>query len=276
LAIGKRGQNVRLAARLTGWDVDILTPQEFQENIERLERTLRQVPEVQENQELIDKIIALGLIDVRDIEEVGEQPLIDELGVEEDLAERMVDVCTEEAKIVMKEQEVKKKAEQEAKEAARHALLAGAPLDGGGADFPPPETFASSGAGFGEQAGIDPASSPSVRPEPESESGSAGNLDVDAGEGVDDAGGEALGEAAEQMRGPMESADGYAPEIVTHDENGSGGDELSPEERAIHGPDGRYLSETSDPAAKEFADEQSEEAALAEGRTPPPNPPTGG
>ena len=30
LAIGKRGQNVRLAARLTGWDVDILTPKEFQ------------------------------------------------------------------------------------------------------------------------------------------------------------------------------------------------------------------------------------------------------
>src|SRR5204862_4822553 len=28
LAIGKRGQNVRLAARLTGWDVDILTPEE--------------------------------------------------------------------------------------------------------------------------------------------------------------------------------------------------------------------------------------------------------
>ena len=26
LAIGKRGQNVRLAARLTGWDIDILTP----------------------------------------------------------------------------------------------------------------------------------------------------------------------------------------------------------------------------------------------------------
>ena len=26
LAIGKHGQNVRLAARLTGWDIDILTP----------------------------------------------------------------------------------------------------------------------------------------------------------------------------------------------------------------------------------------------------------
>jgi N utilization substance protein A len=29
LAIGKRGQNVRLAARLTGWDIDILTEQEY-------------------------------------------------------------------------------------------------------------------------------------------------------------------------------------------------------------------------------------------------------
>ena len=29
LAIGKRGQNVRLAARLTDWDMDILTPAEF-------------------------------------------------------------------------------------------------------------------------------------------------------------------------------------------------------------------------------------------------------
>ncbi|MFG0315350.1 MAG: transcription termination factor NusA, partial [Phycisphaerales bacterium] len=34
LAIGKRGQNVRLAARLTGWDVDILTPDEFNKGLE--------------------------------------------------------------------------------------------------------------------------------------------------------------------------------------------------------------------------------------------------
>ncbi len=34
LAIGKRGQNVRLAARLTGWDIDILTPTEFQKGVQ--------------------------------------------------------------------------------------------------------------------------------------------------------------------------------------------------------------------------------------------------
>src|SRR5687767_8829715 len=64
LAIGKRGQNVRLAARLTGWDVDILTPAEFQAGVQRLDGTLKQIPEVAENQDLVDKIIALGLIDV--------------------------------------------------------------------------------------------------------------------------------------------------------------------------------------------------------------------
>ncbi|MBE7443957.1 MAG: hypothetical protein HS132_01300 [Planctomycetia bacterium] len=31
LAIGKRGQNVRLASRLTSWDIDIITESEFDE-----------------------------------------------------------------------------------------------------------------------------------------------------------------------------------------------------------------------------------------------------
>ncbi|UJS18315.1 MAG: hypothetical protein L3J17_04455 [Candidatus Jettenia sp.] len=31
LAIGKRGQNVRLAARLTSWDIDIITESELEE-----------------------------------------------------------------------------------------------------------------------------------------------------------------------------------------------------------------------------------------------------
>ncbi|MCP4496379.1 MAG: transcription termination factor NusA, partial [Phycisphaeraceae bacterium] len=43
LAIGRRGQNVRLAARLTGWDIDILTPNEFAKSLETLEQTVRTV-----------------------------------------------------------------------------------------------------------------------------------------------------------------------------------------------------------------------------------------
>src|SRR3954466_1213432 len=108
LAIGKRGQNVRLAARLTGWDVDILTPVEFQNGVQRLDATLKGIEGFPADQ--VDKVIALGLIDVRDIEEVGAGPLMEELGIEESVANAAVEKCAAEAKIVAVEQE-KKKAE---------------------------------------------------------------------------------------------------------------------------------------------------------------------
>ena len=54
-------------------------------------------------QEQVDKAIALGLIDVRDIEEVGTGPLMEELGLEEELAEKVVAKCASEAKIVAAE-----------------------------------------------------------------------------------------------------------------------------------------------------------------------------
>ena len=81
LAIGKRGQNVRLAARLTGWDIDILTPPEFQKGVQRLDATLKSVTGV--TQDMVDKVVVLGLIDVRDLEEVGAGPLMEELGLTE-------------------------------------------------------------------------------------------------------------------------------------------------------------------------------------------------
>jgi len=48
LAIGKRGQNVRLAARLTGWDIDILTPTEYNKGLDRLAKTLQKVEGIED------------------------------------------------------------------------------------------------------------------------------------------------------------------------------------------------------------------------------------
>src|SRR5271154_1940178 len=135
LAIGKRGQNVRLAARLTGWDIDILTPPEFQAGVQRLEQTLTQVEGI--TKEMVDKVIALGLIDVRDLEEVGTGPLQEELGLDEAKAEQVVARCIEEAKIVAVEQEAKKSADIKAKAADREALMA---LAHASADAGPAET----------------------------------------------------------------------------------------------------------------------------------------
>jgi len=116
LAIGKRGQNVRLAAQLTGWDVDILTPNEFQAGVKRLDGIMRSVEGITE--EMVNKAIALGLIDVRDVEEVGLDPLVEEIGIPKELAEKVLSLCSAEAKIVAAEQEAKKAADSLARASA--------------------------------------------------------------------------------------------------------------------------------------------------------------
>jgi N utilization substance protein A len=221
LAIGKRGQNVRLAARLTGWDVDILTPVEFQKGVQRLEQMLKSVEGI--SQEHVDKIIALGLIDVRDIDEVGIGPLMEEVGLEEGVAQTILDKASEEAKIVSAEQEAKKAAEASAKAAGRAALLGGiAPAS---ADVP---TDGVSDLGAG--------------------------IDADA--------------TGTTMPGPMEASEGGAPEVTTHKEAMlSSTDELSPEEQAIQGV---AVAAEADNDRKDFADEDADTAALAEGRAAPP------
>ena len=126
LAIGKRGQNVRLAARLTGWDVDILTPEEFTRGLETLSETLCQVEGV--NEEMVDRLAALGMVSVFDIEEVGEEVLMSELEVSEETAAQMVETASVKAKEVAevqqreKEEAEKRRAQEE--DAARR-LMAG-------------------------------------------------------------------------------------------------------------------------------------------------------
>jgi len=95
LAIGKRGQNVRLAARLTGWDIDVLTPQEYSQTVERLILVLRTVNGI--NDTLIDKIIALGVVSILDLEEIGPEPLVESLGIEQSLASAIIAAAAEEA-----------------------------------------------------------------------------------------------------------------------------------------------------------------------------------
>jgi N utilization substance protein A len=128
LAIGKRGQNVRLAARLTGWDIDILTPVEFAKGLEILGETLRPIEGVTD--EMLDKIGALGMISVFDIEEIGPQILVEELGITDELAETMVVASGNRAREVEIERE--REAAEAAARAAEDAAATDAILGGGG------------------------------------------------------------------------------------------------------------------------------------------------
>ena len=122
LAIGKRGQNVRLAARLTNWDIDILTPVEFTKGLDTMEETLKVVEGVTEEQ--IDRLAALGVISVFDIEEVGPDYLIESLETTSEQAEQMVQLAAERAKVVAADQAREKEEAQQRKKAEQEALAA--------------------------------------------------------------------------------------------------------------------------------------------------------
>jgi N utilization substance protein A len=104
-----------LAARLTGWDIDILTPDEYNQGIERLASCVKTVEGADEI--IVDKLIALGVISVLDLDDVGVEPLTNELKIEPDLAERLVAAAHEESRNLAAESKQK----QAGKELAQQA-----------------------------------------------------------------------------------------------------------------------------------------------------------
>lgn len=97
LAIGKRGQNVRLAAMLTGWRLDVLKESEY--NIIRKERLQEQEEELKEfyeiynlenidvlDENMISKLIEHGIDDVEKLSTASVDEVVMALGVNEDQA----------------------------------------------------------------------------------------------------------------------------------------------------------------------------------------------
>ncbi len=160
LAIGKRGQNVRLAARLTGWDVDILTPDEFNKGLEIMSQTLTSVEGISE--EMADRLAALGMISVFDVEEVGAEVLVNELSIPEDLAARVIETVSVRAKEVAEQQakdkEEAEKRKREEEEAARRLLSGDIPE--GGAD---PEMAAAAILGAASVPAVSTAAEPAAQ-----------------------------------------------------------------------------------------------------------------
>ncbi|MDF1810440.1 MAG: transcription termination factor NusA [Phycisphaerales bacterium] len=157
LAIGKRGQNVRLAARLTGWDVDILTPEEFTKGLTILSETLHQIEGFTD--EMIDRLAALGMISVFDVEEIGEDLLMSELDFDEERSQHAVELCATRAKEVAAQQEIEK-AESAARK-AEEEQAASAILSGAASGDASPEVAAAAilgAAAAGADSGVENAS----------------------------------------------------------------------------------------------------------------------
>ena len=121
LAIGKRGQNVRLAARLTGWDVDILTPSEYNKNLDAMDKTLKSLEGVDDV--MLAKLTAMGIVSLMDIEEVGIEPLVQELEITEELGQQLIEAAREGVKKLAEEMKLAKE-QAEAEKAGAEAAAA--------------------------------------------------------------------------------------------------------------------------------------------------------
>lgn len=80
LAIGKKGQNVRLSSKLTGWALDIMTIDEHSAWRERGRAEIAALPDIKPAQ--IDNLLMQGFESYRDIVELGRETLASAKGVE--------------------------------------------------------------------------------------------------------------------------------------------------------------------------------------------------
>ncbi len=75
LAIGKRGQNVRLASKLVGWDIEVMTQEELDEQLSRAVQAFSDVPGC--NAELAENLVAQGFLSFDDLSVIEPDQLAD-------------------------------------------------------------------------------------------------------------------------------------------------------------------------------------------------------
>ncbi len=101
LAIGRRGQNVRLASKLVGWDIEIMTSEELDELIEKAVAAFTRIEGVDTT--LAEKLVEQGILSFDDlsvmeiddlvntIEDLNEELAVEIVGRSEILAEEQAD-----------------------------------------------------------------------------------------------------------------------------------------------------------------------------------------
>nr|WP_217807745.1 transcription termination factor NusA [Oceanibacterium hippocampi] len=92
LAIGRRGQNVRLASQLTGWDIDILTEEEESDRrqLEFRERSQHFIDTLNVDEVIAQLLVTEGFSRVEEVAFVEASEVADIEGFDEDLAEELV------------------------------------------------------------------------------------------------------------------------------------------------------------------------------------------
>ena len=122
LAIGKRGQNVRLASKLCTWDIEIMTQAELEQQIDRAVQGFCKLEGLDE--ELANRLVGEGYLSYDDLSVIEPTDLMAMGG----LTEQQVDLIVDQADVLAQENEIQEAEEKRAKKAAAVAAAADAKL----------------------------------------------------------------------------------------------------------------------------------------------------
>lgn len=103
LAIGRRGQNVRLASKLVGWDIDIMTVDELARDLEKTDRWFSQIPGM--IPEMIEVLITEGFFSYTDLTFLEPEQLAEMLNLTPDEAYEMISFAEDAAERIEREGE---------------------------------------------------------------------------------------------------------------------------------------------------------------------------
>ncbi|RIK77393.1 MAG: transcription termination factor NusA [Planctomycetota bacterium] len=151
LAIGRRGQNVRLASKLSGWDIEIMTQEELAESIDRAVAGFSSLEGM--SVELAERLVEEGFLSYDDLSVIEPDALM-AMG---ELTEEEVDAIVSQAEEKAMEaeaaaQEARRKKREEDRLAAIEAEYAAAEAQTGGAGRIPTAPTTAAGGQGGEAA----------------------------------------------------------------------------------------------------------------------------
>lgn len=104
LAIGKKGQNVRLASKLVGWDIHVLTQERLDEQLDKSIGAFSVVPGV--NEELAENLVSQGFFTFDDLSVIEPEELIELGGLTREECDAIVDYADVESLRIEEEERI--------------------------------------------------------------------------------------------------------------------------------------------------------------------------
>ena len=241
LAIGKKGQNVRLASKLVGWDIEVMTRDELDEQLDRSVEAFSVVPHVTE--ELAEMLVSQGFFSFDDLSVIEPDQLAELGGLTEEQCDEIVEHADRESEREEQEAERRKQVERQARASGAPPTSTRRPAAAAPAASTPEAGEAEADASdAGKAAGS--ADEPSDAAEVAAEAGEGDSESPEAGEVAAEEDGNSEVSADDAVAASEQSADEEATPTETVDgsptaeagEGGTSDDEASDADRKVTTP----------------------------------------